>query len=163
MSICWWRVARKQHPECQCNHWRSSCKYCHLISNNISDISRFKQIHNLTAMSMGEECLPKRLLFGELQEGKTSAGGQWKQYKDTLKIALNNFQMIQIPGRMQLPKVLDGTAMCIKSLHAVIRLFSHNRTHCSSVDFTINAWPLREMSWPSSKRMDKQTYHTLLK
>jgi len=42
---------------------------------------------------MGEERLPKRLLYGELQEGKRSVGGQRKRYKDTLKVALNNFQI----------------------------------------------------------------------
>jgi len=42
---------------------------------------------------MGEERLPNRLLHGELQEGKRSVGGQRKRYKDTLKVALNNFQI----------------------------------------------------------------------
>jgi len=42
---------------------------------------------------MGEERLPKRPLYGELQEGKRSVGGQRKHYKDTLKVALNNFQI----------------------------------------------------------------------
>ena len=37
--------------------------------------------------------MPKRLLYGELQEGKRSVGGQRKRYKHTLKVALNNFQI----------------------------------------------------------------------
>ena len=42
---------------------------------------------------MGDERLPKRLLYGELREGKRSVGGQRKCYKDTLKVALNKFQI----------------------------------------------------------------------
>ena len=42
---------------------------------------------------MLEERLPKRLLYGELQGGKRSVGGQRKRYKDTLKVALNKFQI----------------------------------------------------------------------
>jgi len=42
---------------------------------------------------MQEERLPKRLLYGELLEGKRSAGGQRKRYKDTLKVSLENFNI----------------------------------------------------------------------
>jgi len=48
---------------------------------------------------MNEERLPKRLLYGELLEGKRSVGGQRKRYKDTLKVSLNNLTLIQIPGK----------------------------------------------------------------
>ena len=34
---------------------------------------------------MPDERLPKKVLYGELQEGKRSQGGQKKRYKDTLK------------------------------------------------------------------------------
>ena len=34
---------------------------------------------------MPDERLPKKVLYGELQEGKRSQGGQNKRYKDTLK------------------------------------------------------------------------------
>jgi len=47
----------------------------------------------LHIVRMGEERLPKRLLYVELQEGKRSVGGQRKGYKDTLKVALNKFQI----------------------------------------------------------------------
>ena len=37
---------------------------------------------------MPDERLPKKVLYGELQEGKRSQGGQKKRYKDTLKALL---------------------------------------------------------------------------
>jgi len=42
---------------------------------------------------MGDERLPKRLLYGELVEGKRSAGGQRKRYKDRLNVSLNKFSI----------------------------------------------------------------------
>ena len=36
---------------------------------------------------------PKRLFYGELSAGKRSVGGQYKRYKDTLKITMKNFQI----------------------------------------------------------------------
>ena len=40
---------------------------------------------------MPENRLPKRIFFGELQEGKRSVGGQKKRFKDTLKVSLKAF------------------------------------------------------------------------
>jgi hypothetical protein len=37
---------------------------------------------------MPDHRLPKKLLYGELQAGKRSQGGQKKRYKDTLKASL---------------------------------------------------------------------------
>ena len=37
--------------------------------------------------------LPKRLFYGELSAGKRSVGGQYKRYKDTLKVTMKNFQI----------------------------------------------------------------------
>ena len=42
---------------------------------------------------MPDECLPKKILYGELQVGKRSHGGQKKQYKDTLKASLNDLNI----------------------------------------------------------------------
>ena len=39
---------------------------------------------------MPDERLPKKVFFGELQEGKRSQGGQKKRYKDTLKASLKD-------------------------------------------------------------------------
>ena len=37
--------------------------------------------------------LPKKVLYGELQEGNRSQGGQKKRYKDTLKASLKDFNI----------------------------------------------------------------------
>ena len=39
---------------------------------------------------MPDERLPKKVFYGELQEGKRSRGGQKKRYKDTLKASLKD-------------------------------------------------------------------------
>ena len=42
---------------------------------------------------MPDEYLPKKILFGELQVGKRSHGGQKTRYKDTLKASLKDFNI----------------------------------------------------------------------
>ena len=42
---------------------------------------------------MPDERLPKKILYGELQVGKRSHGGQKKRYKDTLKARLKDFNI----------------------------------------------------------------------
>ena len=42
---------------------------------------------------MPDERLPKKILYGELQVGKRSHGGQKKRYKDTLKASLKDFNI----------------------------------------------------------------------
>ena len=42
---------------------------------------------------MPDERLPKKILYGELQVGKRSHGGQKKRYKDTLKASLKDFKI----------------------------------------------------------------------
>ena len=42
---------------------------------------------------MPDERLPMIVLYGELQEGKRSQGGQRKRYKDTLKASLKDFNI----------------------------------------------------------------------
>ena len=47
---------------------------------------------------MPDERLPKKILYGELQVGKRSHGGQKKRYKDTLKAALKNVNIPTVVG-----------------------------------------------------------------
>ena len=42
---------------------------------------------------MPDARLPKKVFYGELQEGKRSQGGQKKRYKDTLKTSLKDFEI----------------------------------------------------------------------
>ena len=42
---------------------------------------------------MPDERLPKKVLYGELKEGKRSQGSQKKRYKDTLKASLKDFNI----------------------------------------------------------------------
>ena len=42
---------------------------------------------------MPDERHPKKVFYGELQEGKRSQGGQKKRYKDTLKASLKDFDI----------------------------------------------------------------------
>ena len=44
-------------------------------------------------LRMPDERLPKKVFYGELQEGKRSQGGQKKRYKDTLKASLKDLDM----------------------------------------------------------------------
>ena len=53
---------------------------------------------------MPDERLPKKVLYGELQEGKRSQGGQTKRYKDTLKASLKDFN-IPTESRERLPRI----------------------------------------------------------
>ena len=42
---------------------------------------------------MDDYRLPKRLFYGELFTGKRSVGGQYRRYKDTLKVTMKNFHI----------------------------------------------------------------------
>ena len=54
-------------------------------------LAQFRWTSHVTRMP--DERLPKKILYGELQVGKRSHGGQKKQYKDTLKASLKDFNI----------------------------------------------------------------------
>ena len=54
-------------------------------------LSQLRWIGHVTRMP--NERLPKKVFYGELQEGKRSQGGQKKRYKDTLKASLEDFNI----------------------------------------------------------------------
>ena len=58
---------------------------------------------------MPDERLPKKVLYGELQEGKRSQGGQKKRYKDTLKASIKDFN---IPTESWEQAAQDRTKWC---------------------------------------------------
>ena len=47
---------------------------------------------------MPDERLPKKILYGELQVGKRSHGGQKKRYEDTLKASIKDFSIPTVIG-----------------------------------------------------------------
>ena len=63
---------------------------------------------------MPHERLPKKVLYGELQEGKRSQGGQKKRYKDTLKVSLRVSIFQLSPGNRLLRIEQSGVASSTK-------------------------------------------------
>ena len=89
--------------------------------DNISDTEVLKKammqsVHTLLKLAqlrwtghvkrMPDERLPKKVLYGELQEGKRSQGGQKKRYKDIHKASLKYFN---IPTESWEQAAQDGT------------------------------------------------------
>ena len=56
-----------------------------------SEIGKLRWTGHVTRMP--DERLPKKILYGELQVGKRSHGGQKMRYKDTLKASLKDFNI----------------------------------------------------------------------
>ena len=104
-----WTVYQR-HAE-RLNHFHTSCLRKLLKikwQDRIPDTEVLKRagmqsIHTLLKLAqlrwtghvtwMSDECLPKKILYGELQIGKRSHGGQKKRYKDTLKASLKDFNI----------------------------------------------------------------------
>ena len=56
--------------------------------NTLLKLAQLRWTGHVTRMP--EERLPKKILYGELEMGKRSHGGQKKRYKDTLKASLKD-------------------------------------------------------------------------
>ena len=59
--------------------------------NTLLKLAQLRWTGHVTRMP--DERLPKKNLYGELQEGKRSQGGQKQRYKDTLKASLKDFNI----------------------------------------------------------------------
>ena len=93
------------------NHFHTSClrkllkiKWQDRIPDTeVLKRARMQSVHTLLKLAqlrwtghvtrMPDERLPKKILYGELQVGKRSHGGQKKRYKDTLKASLKDFNI----------------------------------------------------------------------
>ena len=98
----------QRHAE-RLNHFHTSClrklvkiKWQDRIPDT-DDLKRMQSVHTLLKLAqlkwtdhvtrMPDERLPKKILYGELQVGKRPHGGQKKQYKDTFKASLKDFNI----------------------------------------------------------------------
>ena len=59
--------------------------------HTLSKLAQLRWTGHVTRMP--DERLPKKVLYGELKEGKCSKGGQKKRYKDTLKASIKDFNI----------------------------------------------------------------------
>ena len=59
--------------------------------NTLLKLAQLRWTGHVTRMP--DERLPKNVLYGDLQDGKRSQGGQKKRYKDTLKVSLKGFNI----------------------------------------------------------------------
>ena len=73
---------------------------------------------------MPDHRLPKRLFYGELQQGKRSHGGQKKRFKDTLKTSLKAFAIT--PDSWE--QTAMDRAMWRSSVHKGSKICEANRT-----------------------------------
>ena len=104
-----WTVYQ-QHAK-RLNHFHTSCfrklqkiKWQDRIPDTeVLKRARMQSVHTLLKLAqlrwtgrvtrMPDECFPKRVLYGELQVGKRSYGGEKKRYKDTFKASLKDFNI----------------------------------------------------------------------
>ena len=101
-----WTVYSRHARQLNSFHMRCLRKLLHIKwQNKVSDTevlqkTKMESVHAFLKRSqlrwanhvfrMPDERLPKRLLYGELSEGKRSLGDQRKRYKDTLKASLES-------------------------------------------------------------------------
>ena len=88
---------------------------------------------------MSDERLPKKLLFGRLQQGKRSQGGQKKRFKDALKASLKWEQSAQDRAAWR-SAVHKGAKACETNRTAVAE--EHRQTRKNRADNTTAAPPL---------------------
>ena len=110
LYVCKTWTVYQRHAK-RLNHFHTSCLRKLLkikLQDRITDTEVLKRaglqsVHTLLKLAqlwwtghatrMPDERLPKKILYGELQVGKRSHGGQKKRYKDTLKASLKDFNI----------------------------------------------------------------------
>ena len=60
---------------------------------SVHTLLKLAQLRTGHVTRMPDERLPKKIIYGELQIGKRSRGGQKKRYDDTLKASLKDFNI----------------------------------------------------------------------
>ena len=104
-----WTVCQR-HAK-RLNHFHTSClrkllkikRQDRIPNTEVLKRAGMQSIHTLLKLAqlrwtghvtrMPDERLPKKILYGELQVGKRSHGGQKKRYKDTLKTSFKDFNI----------------------------------------------------------------------
>ena len=78
--------------------WQDKIPYTEVLKkagmqsmHTVLKLAQLRWTGHLIRMPNGR--LPKKVFYGELQEGKCSQGGQKKRYKDTLKASLKDFDI----------------------------------------------------------------------
>ena len=98
-TIYQWHAKRLNHCHTSCLRKLLKIKWQDRIPDTeVLKRAGMQSIHTLLKLAqlrwtdhvtkMPDERLPKKILYGELQVGKLSHGGQKKRYKDTLKASL---------------------------------------------------------------------------
>ena len=99
-----WHAKRLSHFHTRCLRKLRKIKWQDRIPDTeVLKRARMQSEHTLLILAqskwtghvtrMSDERLPKKILYGELQIGKCSHGGQMKRYKDTLKASLKDFNI----------------------------------------------------------------------
>ena len=91
------------------NHFHTSCLRKLLkVKWQVLKREGMQSVHTLLKLAqlrwtghvtrMPEKRLPKKILYGELEMGQRSHGGQKKRHKDTLKASLKDFNIPTVAG-----------------------------------------------------------------
>ena len=103
-TVYQWHAKRLNHFHTSCLRKLLKIKWQDRITDKeVLKRTGMQSIHTLLKLAqlrwtghvtrMPAERLPKKILYGELQVGKRSHGGQKKRYKDTLKASLKDFNI----------------------------------------------------------------------
>ena len=75
------------------------------------------KLAQLTVTRLPDERLPKKVFYGELQEGKRSQGSQKKRYTDTLKASFKDFNISTVSWEQAAQDRTSGVVYSKKEPH----------------------------------------------